>query len=163
MHQEGTEHLQEPADTGALPEAALKPHVPSTVTSAEMDAKFPIQAILGGISDTKEAEKAPSHHPAKRITLVKGFLNQALGLPATPAARALLCFEDIHLLSVPSPRQEWGPSSAGITACTRGFASPCCAAELGVIISQKRQRRMNKIPGAARSHGHHSLSASLGN
>lgn len=132
--------------------------------SAGMDKKFHIQTILGGISDTKEVEKAPSHHPAKRIKLVKSFLNQALGLAATPAAQALLCFEDIHLPSVPSPRQERSPSSTGITACTRGFAPSCCAAELGGFIwffsKSKRQRRVDKSPGAAGSgrsrHGHRS-------
>lgn len=129
--------------------------------SAEMDAKFHIQTILGGISDTKEVEKAPSHHPAKRIKPVKSFLNQALGLAATPAAQALLCFEDIHLLSLPSPRQQRSPLSAGITACMRGFASSWCAAEPGLLFSKsKRQRKMSKSPGAVRSgrsrHGHRS-------
>lgn len=139
MHREATKH--QPGDTGALPKASPKPHIPSAVMPAEMDAKFHIQTILGGISDTKEVEKAPSHHPAKRIMLVKSFLNQALGFAATPAAEALLCFEDIHLLSLPSPRQECSPLSAGISACTWGFASSWCAAELGVIISQKQEAK----------------------
>lgn len=109
--------------------------------SAEMDAKFHIQTILGGISDTKEVEKAPSHHPAKRIKLVKSFFTRLWGwlpLQLLKCYFALKTF--IFFLCLPQGRNGV-PCPLGSPPAHGGLHLPALLQNWGLLFSKSKRQK----------------------